>query len=197
MHQQMFPWNHDGEVNRPIMKNTRQRPLFERSRYLIPYWGAIAIITCSILMVSCNSTPDQELPSVLPWPSETPNESTDSTVPSIADAVLTTVEPDADGVELLGASIASDGRFVIIYFKGPTELIQNWWEGSVYVIDEITDTTYYDIPTAPVIGPFFAKPIERGQVGYVMLNNPNYSLIKGSIVTVVLGTYMRQHVQIK
>lgn len=179
------------------MKNTRQQLPIKRSRYLIPYLGALIIILCSILIVSCNSTPEQELPLVLPWPSGTPPESNESTVPSTADAVLTTAEPDADGVEFLGTSIASDGRFVVLYFKGPPELIQSWWEGSVYVVDEVTGIVYYDIPTAPVVGPLFAKPIEMGQVGYVMLDNPNYGLTTGSIITVVLGTYKRQHVQIK
>jgi hypothetical protein len=82
-------------------------------------------------------------------------------------------------------------------FKVPPRTAENWWQGSVYVIDEGTGTVYKDIPVAPIIGPLLAKPVEEGQIGYAMLNNYRNGVKSGSVVSVVLGKFKREHITVQ
>jgi hypothetical protein len=116
---------------------------------------------------------------------------------NISSIKITSEEPDPDGGELLGVGFAADGNYIIVSFKAPVDLADKWIEGSIFIVDEKTDTNYWDIPTVPVLGLLLGKPKEKGQMGYAMLkNNPN-KLEKGDLVTVILGNYKREHVKIK
>jgi hypothetical protein len=109
----------------------------------------------------------------------------------------TSVEPDPDGVELKEVGFAADSTYIMVNFKAPAKIAQNWFQGSIYVIDEGNGKVYSNIPVAPVIGPLFAKPQHDIAPGYVMLNNSGSGIKSGSIVTAVLGKYKRVHVLVK
>jgi hypothetical protein len=143
------------------------------------------VILCLVFLPACKPETEEVLPSITPW--QPPKASTDG-IP-IAEA-----EPDLDGVQFLGAGIAEEGGMVIVRFNGPAKLMQNWGQGSIYVVDEATGIGYKQIPVAPVLGPLFAKPGAAGGGGYVLLNNPGQGIKSGSIVTAVLGKYKRIHV---
>ncbi len=66
--------------------------------------------------------------------------------------------------------------------------------GRAYVVDEATGVTYQDIPVMPIIGPLVGRPNKNGLQSYVMFSNTGLSVIKGSIVTVVLGDFKQEHV---
>lgn len=104
------------------------------------------------------------------------------------------VEPDPDGVNFTGVTFATNGDFIIVGYKAPPEVVNEWWQGSVYIIDEATGKTYREVPVMPVVGPLIAKPKEIGQLGYFMLINPFQEIKPGSILTVILGKYKREHV---
>jgi hypothetical protein len=110
---------------------------------------------------------------------------------------LTTKEPDPDGSELLGVRFAAEGVYVMVEYKSPRELAENWREGSIYFIDEKTGTAYWDIPEVPVLGLLLGKPQEDGQKGYAMFKNISAGIKLDSIVTVVLGNYKREHIIVK
>ena len=111
--------------------------------------------------------------------------------------VEATAEPDADGVRLLGVAIGAADAYIEVRFSGPPELFTNWWQGSIYVMDEQTGYIFSSIPYVPVVGLLFGKPAHDNQPGYVMLNN-DYGLAKiGTKLTVVLGNYKRLHVEVK
>jgi hypothetical protein len=100
-------------------------------------------------------------------------------------------------VELLGVGFAAEGGFIIVNFKAPPSVVQDWWQGQVSVTDEASGTVYNEIPVLPVIGPLIGRPVEAGQIGYVMLTHNPPKLRVGSLVTVVLGEYKFEHVKIE
>jgi hypothetical protein len=106
-------------------------------------------------------------------------------------------EPDPDGAELLGVRFAAEGGYVMVEFKSPRELAENWNEGSIFLLEEKTGITYWDIPQVPVLGLLLGKPQEEGQKGYAMFKNIAAGIKTGSVVTVVLGNYKREHINIK
>jgi hypothetical protein len=106
-------------------------------------------------------------------------------------------EPDPDGVELLSVGLAQDIRQIMVVFKGSPGVIANWWQGSVFVVDESRAMVYKIIPVAPLIGPLIGKPKEADQVGYCMLVNQDGGITSGSVVTVVLGSYKREHIKVQ
>jgi hypothetical protein len=109
---------------------------------------------------------------------------------------LATAEPDPDGATLLGVGMAGDGAYVAVSYRAPVALARTWIQDSVYVVDEKTQLVYKDIPIMPVIGPLIGRPGQDGQPGYVMLQNYYQVLRAGSVVTVVLGNYRREHVTV-
>jgi hypothetical protein len=159
-------------------------------RWLLWQIPAVVFILVIILVsfISCRSTSTEQLPEIKPW--VRPPLSTEG-------IQLATIEPDADGIVLLGAGIAEEGEMIIINFKGPTKLIQSWNQGNVYIIDEATRIGYDQIPVAPVIGPLFGKPLEEGQPGYVMLNNFDHGIKSGSVISIILGKYKREHIIVR
>jgi hypothetical protein len=100
-------------------------------------------------------------------------------------------------VELLGVGFAAEGSFIIVNFKAPPSVVQDWWQGQVSVTDEASGTVYNEIPVLPVIGPLIGRPVEAGQIGYVMLTHNPPNLRIGSLVTVALGEYKFEHVKIE
>jgi hypothetical protein len=105
--------------------------------------------------------------------------------------------PRASTVELISVGIGGEGLFVEIYFLAPPSVVGGWYQGYISVTDEATGTVYNEIPVLPVVGPLFGKPVEDGQVGYVMLVNAPVPLQPGSIVTVILGEYIFEHVKVR
>lgn len=97
-------------------------------------------------------------------------------------------------IVLFGVHIGGDGGFINVEFTAPPPIVAKWYDGSVYVIDELTGIKYKDIPVMPVIGPLFAKPKIAGQGGYVMFYNLKNAIKPGSVLTVVLGDFKAEHV---
>jgi hypothetical protein len=160
--------------------------LFRRLGALVlPVVVSLAALTYSL--AACGSAKDEQLPDIVPW--QPPKVSLEG-IP------LAASEPDPDGVQFAGVGMAEDGAMIIVNFVGPAALIQTWNQGDVYVVDQ-NGTAYNQVPVAPVLGPLFAKPKEDGQAGYVLLYNPNYGVRPGSIVSVVLGKYRRDHIQVR
>lgn len=152
---------------------------------------ALALVCSLIAMTSwlfaCGSSKDGQLPEIVPW--QPPKVSLEG-IP------LAASEPDPDGAELTGVGMAEDGAMIMVNFTGPAALIQGWNQGDVYVVDQ-AGTAYDQVPVAPVLGPLFAKPNLDGQPAYVLLYNPNYGIRPGSVVSVVLGKYRRDNVQVR
>jgi hypothetical protein len=123
---------------------------------------------------------------------ETPAANAPSSDPT---ALNTPAAPET--VELLGVGFAAEGGFIIVNFKAPPSITQTWWQGSVEVIDEASGTVYNEIPVLPVIGPLIGRPVEAGQLGYVMLTHNPPRLRPGVLVTVILGEYKFEHVKVE
>ncbi len=105
-------------------------------------------------------------------------------------------EADLKKVELLGVALAADGAYVTVQFKAPPRLAKTWQTGEVWVTDESTQTVYDHIPVMPVLGALFGRPVEDGQIGYVMFSNLP-PLAAGAQVTVVLGGFTQEHVRVQ
>jgi hypothetical protein len=103
---------------------------------------------------------------------------------------------DLKKVELLGVALGADGAYVTVQFKAPPRLARSWQAGEVSVTDESTQTVYDDIPVVPVLGALFGKPVVDGQIGYVMFANLP-PLAVGAQVTVVLGGFSQEHVNVQ
>jgi len=99
-------------------------------------------------------------------------------------------------VEVLRVGFAGEGGMIHIQFRAPPEEAAKWWQGSVSVTDEASNTVYNEIPVMPKIGPLIGRPKREGQLGYVMLINTAPYLQPGAVVTVVLGNYTFEHVQV-
>jgi hypothetical protein len=149
---------------------------------------AAAIMLVMLLSISgCRSEAEASLPPITPWQGGQIS----------ADAFkLAIIEPDTDGITLNSVSMAQDGGWISVNFKGPAMLVQSWNQGKVFVIDEATGKSYSQIPVAPVIGPLFGKPRGDNQPAYVMLVNSDNGVKAGSVLTVVLGDYKRLHVKV-
>jgi hypothetical protein len=143
----------------------------------------------SLVLTGCgNSVSGEALPAITPWEAE---------AVKMPDVPVTSAEPDKDGVEFKGVSLATDMGFITVDFMAPVKVADAWQEGSIYVIDEKTGIAYKDIPRAPLMGPLFGKPKTEGQLGYVMLINQKAGLAKGSAVSVIIGNYKRVHAVIQ
>jgi hypothetical protein len=100
-------------------------------------------------------------------------------------------------VKLLGVSLSADRIYIMVSFTAPPQAVQGWGQGSIYVVDESSGALYRDIPIVPVLGTLFGRPQQEGQMGYVMLNNPADGIRSGSVVSVVLGRFKREHVMVQ
>lgn len=109
---------------------------------------------------------------------------------------VATAEPDPDGVSFEGIGFAADGGYIMVQFKASVSQSQLWQQDYIYIVDEATRGVYKDIPIMPVVGPLIGRPSKEGQTGYVMLLNYYQGIKNGSVVTVVLGNYKREHVTV-
>jgi hypothetical protein len=152
---------------------------------------AAAAVWLVILLVSisgCSSGAEAALPPITPWQGGQNN----------AEKIkLADTEPDGNGITFSSVSMAQAGGWIDVNFKGPALLVQSWSQGKVFVIDEATGKAYNQIPVAPVIGPLFGKPRGDNQPAYVMLVNSDNAVKAGSVLTVVLGDYKREHVVVR
>ncbi|OGO28262.1 MAG: hypothetical protein A2136_00310 [Chloroflexi bacterium RBG_16_54_11] len=103
----------------------------------------------------------------------------------------------AQNVEVERVGFAADGGLIIIQFKAPSEVADKWWQGSVSVVDEASGVEYREIPVMPKIGPLISRPQITGQIGNVMLVNQPPGLKVGALVTVILGNYTFEHIQVQ
>src|SRR5659263_185474 len=95
------------------------------------------VLTCFLALTGCgNNVSGEALPSIIPWqPTATPK---------LPEVPLASSEPDADGAQLLGVSIAAQDAYITVSFKSPPKLAQGWQRGDLYVIDEKTGVAYPD-----------------------------------------------------
>lgn len=138
-------------------------------------------------------------------PSSTPNfaqplQTADLTLPApnLSATPLAESEAEAsDKVEIISVTFAADGAYICVQYKAAPIVAQKWWQGMVSLLDETTGAVYDQIPVLPVIGPLIARPLQEGQLGYVMLVNEAPPLKSGATVTVKLGDYLFEHVPVQ
>ncbi len=106
---------------------------------------------------------------------------------------VTNTEPDPNGVTFHSVGFAADKAYIMVQFSAPLEQSSRWQQGYIYVVDEETLKVYKEVPVMPVVGPLIGRPNKEGQVGYVMLINHGYGIKPGSVVSVVIGDYKREH----
>ena len=191
MHQQLLPRHNDGEGDR-LARKERKKVSHHKSfgRLVLVAVTVIVCIVIPLVFTGCKSVPEEVAPPIKPWQSNSSIEIED--IPSV------TAEPDPLGVELLGVSLGAGASFISVAYKAPPSAVETWTQsGSVYVIDEASGTGYGVVPVMPSVGPLFGKPQEAGQIAYVMLDNPGFGVRPGSLVTVVLGSYKREHVKVQ
>jgi hypothetical protein len=135
------------------------------------------------------------LPVLTPTSGALPAEA--STPPAAEVAEVTDAAGDAAAVELVGVGFAADGGFVIVSYRAPPAVAQTFWPGVLSVTDEARGTVFNEVPVMPVIGPLIGRPVETGQLGYVMLVHAPPILRSGSRVTVVLADYRFEHVVVE
>lgn len=111
--------------------------------------------------------------------------------------VMTVPVTSTTTVEVLGVSLAAESGYIMVQFRAPPRVAQEWWQGRVSVVDEATGTVYNEIPVIPKVGPLIGRPVEEGQLGYVMLVNAPVPLGPGGLVTVVLGAYTFEHLPVQ
>ena len=108
----------------------------------------------------------------------------------------TAASADFSQMQLIGVGLAAESNYIAVYYKCSPVLARALRQGNVYVVDEATGATYKAIPVVPVIGPLLNRPQKTGQVAYVMLANEAPYVTKGSVVTVVLGGFKKEHVTV-
>lgn len=110
---------------------------------------------------------------------------------------VATSEPDPDGVSFEGIGFAADNAYIMVEFIAPQSQSQLWQKDYIYVVDEETSGVYKDIPVMPIVGPLIGRPVDENRPGYVMLINYYQGIKSGSVVTVVIGNYKREHITVK
>ena len=135
----------------------------------------------------------------LPLPGSTAQQATGVASPSPprAGEATSTEEAGPAAVELVGVSIGTESGLILVQFRAPRRVADKWRQGMVYVVDEATGALYNGIPVMPIVGPLFARPLNAGQIGYVMFSNIAPGLRQGAMVTVVLGEFKQEHVVVK
>jgi len=104
---------------------------------------------------------------------------------------------DVSAVDLLSVGFAAEGGFVIVNYRALPQVAQTFWPGVLSVTDEASGTVFNEVPLMPLIGPLIARPVEAGQIGYVMLVHTPPVLRRGALVTVALGDYTFEHVPVE
>ncbi len=144
------------------------------------------------------ATPLPQATMALPVLTPTPGVlATEEAAPATAEtvAVAATAEPSST-VELLGVGFGAEGAFITVNYRASPQVAQKFWPGVLSVTDEATGTVFNEVPLMPVIGPLIARPIQEGQLGYVMLVHVPPILYRGAQVTVVLADYTFEHVPV-
>jgi len=160
-----------------------------------PVLVVLALLTLVLtLPTGCGSPSEEEEMPPIVFISPTDNS---SSVTAASNVELAAGEPDVDGVKLLGVSLSADSIYIMVSFTAPPQAVQGWGQGSIYVVDEASGAVYRDIPIVPVLGTLFGRPQQEGQIGYVMLGNPAAGIRSGSVVSVVLGRFKREHVVVQ
>lgn len=116
------------------------------------------------------------------------------------DEQIDSEEEDRDSkeerVEIVSIGYGADGGMLVIHFIAPVTVVQTLFQGQVSIMDETNGAIYNEIPVIPKVGPLIGRPIEYGQLGYVMLVNTPPGLPPGSLVTVLLGEYTFEHIRV-
>jgi hypothetical protein len=107
-----------------------------------------------------------------------------------------TPEPETK-LEIISVSYGADGAYLVVNFLADPQIAQTFWPGALSITDESSGTVYNEVPVMPIIGPLIARPREYGQPGYFMLVNAPVFLQPGSLVTVKLGDYVFEHINVQ
>lgn len=107
---------------------------------------------------------------------------------------VVTAEPDSDGVSFEGIGFAGEGAYIMVQFTAPMKQSERWQQDFIWVVDEKTRILYKDVPVVPVVGTLIGRPSQEGDIGYVMLYNLYNGIKSGSVVSVVMGNYKREHI---
>lgn len=114
-----------------------------------------------------------------------------------ATQTVVAMQPPEDGpVEIVQVALAAEGGFIMVQFRAPKDEAAKWWQGSVSVTDEATGTVYAEVPVMPKIGLLISRPQFYGQVGNIMFTNLPVPLEAGALVTVRLGEYIFEHLEL-
>ena len=157
-------------------------------------WALIALLgVLAILLTSCGQEAPTPLSTIVPNLPATPVDRVD-----LSKYPLVQSEPDPDGARLFGVSFGAEGIYIDVSYTCPPELAKQWIQGDIFVIDEKSGTVFRQVALVPRIGWLFQRPIEQGQYASVMLVNSyhGFRLEPGSVVTVVMGKYRREHIEV-
>ena len=168
----------------------------ERMRHSSARPAVLLLLTAAIWLSGCREAASSTAPPIV-FITETATPDSGVAVVPVSEIPTAGTEPDGANVTFEGVGIAADGGYIAVYFKAPPEVAGGWWQGSIYVLDEGTGILYAEIPVMPVVGPLIGKPKEAGQEGYCMLTNTGGAIRPGSVVTVVLGSYKREHITVQ
>jgi len=156
------------------------------------------------LVQSASAVEPTPVPAVTPLPplkpAAQPATGVASPSPTRSTELTDTEEADVDEVQLVRVEVGTESGLILVQFKAPHQVARTWQQGMVYVVDEATGAKYTEIPVLPVVGPLFARPKEAGQIGHVMFTNAALGaagLRRGSLVTVVLGSFKQEHVTVQ
>lgn len=150
-------------------------------------------ILVPVLLAGCGKGEEAPGAQIIPLPQVTAAASRFAEFPKLP---VVTAEPDPDGVSFKSIGFAADDTYIMVQFTAPQSQSGLWQQDYIYVVDEKTRAVFKDIPVMPVVGPLMGRPSQEGQVGYVMLINYRNGIKSGSVVTVVLGKYKREHVTV-
>jgi hypothetical protein len=155
----------------------------------------LAISGLLSLLISCSQTETTvQSATIVPNLPATPLDSVD-----LSKYISVQSEPDPDGAQLFAVSFGADGVYIDVSYTSPPELAAKWIQGDIFVVDEKSGTVFSQTALVPVIGWLFQRPVEKGQYASVMLVNSyhGFQIKSGSVVTVVMGRYKREHVTVK
>lgn len=149
------------------------------------------MVLALVLVAACGSRSGREVPPIVFF---TPTDNS-SGVLALSGIEVSGTEPDADGVRLISVGLSADAIYIKVTFAAVSpDRVKSWGQGSIYLVDESSGTVYRDVPIVPVLGALFGRPQSEGQTGYAMLANNAPGVGTGSVVTVVLGRFKREHV---
>jgi len=84
------------------------------------------------------------------------------------------------------------GDFIDVRFKVNAEAMR---PGPVYIKDEKTGKTA-TVATVPKIGWLMTRRTKVGNTAFLILKNPDNSIKAGSLVTLVVGQYRKEHIPV-